>query len=1005
MARNSWEGGATAIGRCAIHSRWGRFLLGLCLLAPGFAHGQQLGQVTLAKGVILGDYSAPRIAMAGDADGDGRADFLGYYPPDGGIVDLMRTSALGKPCSMVQARKGALDSGLAAACGRFTDDPGASVLVVLPDGAVRVVRSLTPDATSFARDNLAAVLTPAQLPKPPVQSAVGDFDGDGEVDVLLGGAGGRLLLLRSARWKDGSPRFAPHPVSETLPQLRRLTSGDLRGDGKAEVVWSEWRGAVYRAALELRSDGAHLDSRRRIAVASPDDGLVAGRFRGEQSADVIVGQRLLPGGDAAGALQLPYLPTAAKAKTDYAWIAADFDGDGRDDLMRCQRSGDRFDGDHVYLHYAVTGDSPEGAPLADADNDGLLNGWETGKAKPGGLDLVALGCSPAHRDLIVELQRMEDVPEDKLRAEMDRVVGYFASLPIDNADGAQGLALHVLHREPIPLTDKDKPWWELGDKYHPATHRGVTHWMVVSNAGGGQSGETADRGGCGFHGFYATFIHEFGHQIGLDHTGHWGPAWCPTYPSLMNYAYNYQLNGKGEDIGYSDGRLAAVVLNERHLSERLPLPPDKVAFLSGPPYHYRLKPTPDGKGALIDWNWNGLFGEGNVAADINYGYSTTGGLRHTLGKTYTAPALVSHGDGSQARLLLFAGALLEGAPVPPADAGAKQPSLSLDQPGRLYVRLWQGKDPATDGPKWSEEITVEPKEVTGDPSATCFEGATWVAYPTTTGITIRRVTLGGDGRPVIGATVRVPDSLGTQPTLTPFAGRIALLLWRDAKTPIGCRFLSLEGEALAPQPEQGLGFTSTVPVGAVAGQQQPGEGPTLWIGLMQDQEGRFPGRWQVRRFVLEKSGALRQVGLEWIGGEQGGERGSSRVVLLWERDHGFEPEGQLYFFGCGLFGESSPWSCHYVATRIADGTVNGGWLTRRYYDEWTQSRSAPGVCFLGGDIALAVRWFGNVHGTENDNLFVAFYGRGIEAEPMGDFDDLRLICDYGLGRSIPNVTE
>ena len=51
----------------------------------------------------------------------------------------------------------------------------------------------------------------------------------------------------------------------------------------------------------------------------------------------------------------------------------------------------------------------------------------------------------------------------------------------------------------------------------------------------------------------------------------------------MNYAYNYQLNGRQDNIGYSDGRLASVVLNEKHLSEILPLPMEKVAFLAGRP--------------------------------------------------------------------------------------------------------------------------------------------------------------------------------------------------------------------------------------------------------------------------------------------------------------------------------------------------------------------------------------------------------------------------------------
>lgn len=992
----------------ASHLRRTTFAAGLAevfLLSAGTTDAQRVEGFGMARGFIIGWYSAPRLALAGDADGDGRADFIGYYPPDNGIIDLMRTSALGKPCSMVQARKGFGDKGVAAACGRFTGSSGVGVLILLPDGSVRVLHDMRPGTQAFARDDLAATLPPEQVPKAPVQSVTADFDGDRRPDVLLGDATGRLLLLRNTSQGDGIPRFAPDVLADRLPRLRRLTAADLQNSGKAEVIWLDTKGRLYRTALRSSPEGGvHLGSRLLVTKASPDDGLAAGRFRGQRMADLVIGQRLLPGGDGSNPIPLPALPPARKARTDTIWVAADFNGDGKDDLMRAQRSGDRFDGDHVYVHYAFTGDEIEGAPFADNDNDGLLNSWESGSVRPGGLDLAAIGCSPRHSDLIVELQRIEDVPEDKLRSETEKVVKYYSSLPIENLDGSKGIGLHPIFREAIPLKDSGKPWWELGDRYHPATHRGITHWMVVSNAGGGQSGQLADRGGCGSHGFYATFLHEFGHQIGLDHTGYWGPAWCPTYPSLMNYAYNYQLNGKGEEISYSDGRLVSVVLRERKLSERLPLPSGEAAFLSGPPYHYRIEPTPKGKGTLIDWNWNGILGERGIAADINYGYSTNGGLRHTIGKTYTAPALVSYRKRGRPRLLLFLGQLPEGAALPPADATAKEPSLSANQPGRLCLRLWRGKDPTSDGPKWSEEFVVDPKDVTGDPSVTYFKGAIWVAYPTRTGVTLRRVTLGPKGSPIIGATAVIPSSQGVQPTLTPFGGRLALLLWRDAKTPVGFRFLSVKGETLTPHLEVNLEFTSTVPVGAVAGAVHR-EGPVLWIGLMQDQEGRFPGRWQVRRFVPDRLGVLRQAGQEWIGGEKGGERGSSRVMLLWEPDRALGPDGQLYFIACGLFGSTTPWSCHYIATRIADRTINGGWLTRRYYDEWTQSRSAPGACFFRGDIALAVRWFGNVHDAENDNLFVAFFGRGIESEPMGDFNDIGFIRDYGLVRSIPNVVE
>lgn len=951
-------------------------------------------------------YSAPRIPMAGDVDGDGLADFVGLYPEGEGIVDVFRTSPRGKAIFGVQARRPFGGKGVAAACGAFTGERGADTLGVFADGTVRIAHRWNRQTRVYDRDDPAATIPENLRPQTPARAVSGDFDGDGRTDTLVVGANGLPLLLRNLGMENGAPRFAPLPFAEDsarLNGLRDLAAGDLEGGGRAAIVWKNDRGAVFRADLQVRADGScALTAVRPVIRARREERLAVGRFHGGKTADILVGQRLLTGGDPARVTTLSHLPDAQTAKGDLVWLAADFDGDGRDDLLRARRSGERFVGDDLYLHYARA--DTVSAQAADSDGDGLLDVWETGQVKPAGLDLPALGCSPRYRDVIVELVWFENVSEAAVRSEMERCVRFFAALPVTNPDGRAGIGLRLIFQKPIPTGESSKPWWELGEKYHPAAHRGITHWMVIYNAGGGQSGQMADRGSCGVHALYATFLHEFGHQLGLDHTGYWGPAWCPTYSSMMNYAYSYQRGGKAEDIAYSDGRLASIVLNERRLNEYLPLPMEKLSFLTGPPYHYRMKPAPDGKGTLIDWNWNGIFGEKNIAADINYGYSTTGGLRHTIGKTYTAPSLTTSGTGKSERLLLLYGRLPEGAPLPPADATARHPSLSPDQPGRLMLRVWQGKDVVRDAAKWSDEMAVEPAGVLGDPSAASLSGEAWVAYPMASGIVLRRISFDRAGQPQFGAPLSIPDSQNASCTLTALNGRLALLLWRDARTPVGLRLLAPDRGSLKIGPEHSLGFTSNAPVGAAAGGREKGAS-ILWIALNTDQDAGRPGRWQVRKFAIHADGTGRQTAQEWIGGEKGGERNNSRLMLLWEPNRAFQPDGQVYFFGAGMFSDAARWQCHFVSVRIADTSVNGGWKTRRYYDEWTQSRSAPGVCFFRGDIVLAVRWFGNVRGTENDNLLVAFHGRGIESEPMGDFDDIALIRDVGLVRSIPYVAE
>jgi hypothetical protein len=60
---------------------------------------------------------------------------------------------------------------------------------------------------------------------------------------------------------------------------------------------------------------------------------------GGLAADIVVGRRLLPGGDAASAIALPNLP-AADARGDVAWLAGDLNGDGRSDAVLVLRDND-----------------------------------------------------------------------------------------------------------------------------------------------------------------------------------------------------------------------------------------------------------------------------------------------------------------------------------------------------------------------------------------------------------------------------------------------------------------------------------------------------------------------------------------------------------------------------------------------------------------------------------------------------------------------------------------
>ena len=963
------------------------------LIAAGASFAQKIPDVPLPSAAVIPTAitpaqfwttafgTSPRLPMAGDANGDGRADLLSVWPQGEGVIDSTLTSYFGKPVAGNQARTQFGKNGIAAACGFFARLKAADILMVCADGNLRVASDMSVGSRTYSKDDVAGFVPLSLLPKAPTRTVVADFDADDKSDVLIIGSDGKLLLLLNRRTADGLPRMIPVPVETSIKNALQISAGQFAEGSPAQVVWLDKEGCLLRAALKISGESAALvPPQTLLTPVDTAAKLVVGHFCGAKNADILLGQQLIPGGEVAAKQTLPNLPTITEAEGDASWIAADFDGNGRDDLLRLRRTKERFSGEDTLIHFFY---NPEGGDKGyySTSNDGLPDVWKTGKIKLGQLDLAALGCRVGRKDIIIELERFDDVSLENLRTNMQRVSDFYANLPVKNPDGSTGISLHFIYKKPIPLRDHDQVMREFDARFPPMEHRGVVHTMFAENNGPLVSKNNGDNGH--FNGGAAEFLHEFGHQLDLSHEGFHQSAFCAAYPSLMNYSYSYHVNGR-EDIRYSDGILANIPLSELHLSEVLSVPLAKVNYLSSPPYNFPLRAAPDGVSTYVDWNLNGIWGETDTQADINYSHGVSIGPRYDKGRTQSAPAVVTLGKGAKERLFMLYGV-----------ASVGESGLSPSTPGRLALRLWQGADRDKDAQNWSEETTVAASGVTGDVSAASLGETIWAAYPTSSGVSVCPLRLTDGSSPQINTPILLPHSQGVEPTLSRIGPRLVVLLWRGPHVPVSVCFITMiEGQSPVVGPETVLGFRSAAAVGAVSAGED-----AIIVGRIACTDEANQGRTEVIRFTAsEPKGPLQEKGRELLDGVYS----THRMTLLWRPEAGFN-EGRVYHLSGGVTRKDKPWAEQYITLQTAY-PEGGGWQWRKYYQDDYASVSAPGACWFQNNIVYALRLY-SPDPSRNDVISLGFYGTGASPETQGDFDDISHLSNFGLSHSLPTVSQ
>lgn len=131
--------------------------------------------------------------------------------------------------------------------------------------------------------------------------------------------------------------------------------------------------------------------------------------------------------------------------------------------------------------------------------------------------------------------------------------------------------------------------------------------------------------------------HEFGHELGLPHEA-FQPHNSPIYMSLMSNAYIVGPGGRLDLRAIPKGgspRSSSTSVTSR---SEFPFVLTRCGSCPGRRTCFRSSPAPGGV-TLVDWNRNGVFGEEDTIADINYCEGTSPGALHELG--HATPPLLS----------------------------------------------------------------------------------------------------------------------------------------------------------------------------------------------------------------------------------------------------------------------------------------------------------------------------------------------------------------------------